>query len=1145
MPRRRLTLVLTLLAFVVSCKFPELPPLDEDAVTDAISPDVPTGPAVVSTPQGPHDFGQVVIGRQSPLLQVAIRNSGGETTGPLSVALLGVLPEEFDIVPTGDSTDCVNARLVGGAECTAQVRYAPSANVTASARLEVSGSPGGTATVVLTGDALTPARLSSTTTGHDFGDIVTGQPSTLLQVVVRNDGEELSGALSVTLGGAHPGDFTVVTTGTSNDCAGSTLGLEETCIAQVRFQPTLAATRTADLLVNGLPGGAVTVPLTGDGLAPGNLVVEMPSGGAPLDLGTRELGTGATSATQTIRVRNSGGAPTGLLDVTLTGGGATSFSAPIDNCDGNTLEGAATCEIQIRFNPVAVGTQPATVTIRDTVAMTAASVSATGVGSARVAVNKTGLGAVVSNPTGVNCDTGCSTQTQSFSQTPISLTATAEPGWVFSNWSGSCSASNPSSVCSLTLDQGLENVGVLFTQVFVLSVTTTGSGTVTSASPGILCGNANTDCSEPYPVGTMVQLDAEPDVGWEIFAWTGTGVTCGLGTRSCTVTMNQARNVAVTFRRTFTLSVAVTGSGQGTVSGTFPGGSINCATGTTGTCSSTVIDGTNVTLTESPGTAGSGSQIIFGGWGNDCSTSGTMTMCTLAINASKSVGAAFSLQHRISLSLTGTGAGTVTANPGNFTCSSGTCTRYYDADTDLTITATPASSLDGFTSFTGDCTTNPCSILDLSSPKATTASFTRFQCVPTTESCTSGRYTQCSASGTYVSHMIPNGAADGSATTITMNMYQCPMGCHTSQPRCADINASNGLNNALDAPTTSATGMDLILPRTASVPAGIIVINTDTFDTGTNETTITDADGVTIRVPARIVTQTAGSPPILVLQVRSFTIRSGRTVEVRGTRALGIASHFDIYIAGILDLSTEISVGRRVSPGSITWSGGCSGGVSNGVFSGAGNATQGGNGSNGVTGGLPRFDTGLSPLQGGCDGGNGSTGLGIGGGAVQLASRTRIAMSGTARIDVSGGGGDTAFAGTYYVSSGGGSGGGILFEAPVVTIAPGATLTGRGGSGAASSSGSVNFANGIEGPTSGAVGAAQVTCSGCGTSGRGGTETTAPGNAAMTTAPVSAGGGGAAGRCATRTASGSFVPPTGSMLLRYEPSLTLSPRSPP
>ena len=77
----------------------------------------------------------------------------------------------------------------------------------------------------------------------------------------------------------------------------------------------------------------------------------------------------------------------------------------------------------------------------------------------------------------------------------------------------------------------------------------------------------------------------------------------------------------------------------------------------------------------------------------------------------------------------------------------------------------------------------------------------------------------------------------------------------------------------------------------------------------------------------------------------------------------------------------------------------------------------------------------LVPLRGGCDSGTlGPTNFGAGGGAVQLVSRTRIAISGVVAAN-----------GSAFV--GGGSGGGILLEAPVVEISGAVVANGGGGSG--------------------------------------------------------------------------------------------------
>jgi len=76
----------------------------------------------------------------------------------------------------------------------------------------------------------------------------------------------------------------------------------------------------------------------------------------------------------------------------------------------------------------------------------------------------------------------------------------------------------------------------------------TGSGTVTSASEGISCGD---DCAQSYTPGTSVTLSAVPAPGVAFTGWSGDGC---LGTGSCMVTMSSDMMVTANFETTVLLS---------------------------------------------------------------------------------------------------------------------------------------------------------------------------------------------------------------------------------------------------------------------------------------------------------------------------------------------------------------------------------------------------------------------------------------------------------------------------------------------------------------------------------------------------------------------------------------------------------------
>jgi endoglucanase len=75
---------------------------------------------------------------------------------------------------------------------------------------------------------------------------------------------------------------------------------------------------------------------------------------------------------------------------------------------------------------------------------------------------------------------------------------------------------------------------------FVLTVTASGSGTVTSAAAGINCGAA---CGGSYLSGTSITLTATPTNGSTFAGWNG---ACS-GTGPCTVAMTATRSVTATF----------------------------------------------------------------------------------------------------------------------------------------------------------------------------------------------------------------------------------------------------------------------------------------------------------------------------------------------------------------------------------------------------------------------------------------------------------------------------------------------------------------------------------------------------------------------------------------------------------------------
>lgn len=148
-----------------------------------------------------------------------------------------------------------------------------------------------------------------------------------------------------------------------------------------------------------------------------------------------------------------------------------------------------------------------------------------------------GSGTVSSSPAGISCGSACS---QAFTfGTSVTLAATPAAGSVFSGWSGACSGTGSCTV-GMTQAQAVTATFALLPET--LTVTKSGSGTVTSSPVGISCGPT---CSQAFAFGTSVTLSRTPASGWLFKGWSG---ACS-GTGVCSVTMSGAQSVHATFAK--------------------------------------------------------------------------------------------------------------------------------------------------------------------------------------------------------------------------------------------------------------------------------------------------------------------------------------------------------------------------------------------------------------------------------------------------------------------------------------------------------------------------------------------------------------------------------------------------------------------
>jgi hypothetical protein len=238
-----------------------------------------------------------------------------------------------------------------------------------------------------------------------------------------------------------------------------------------------------------------------------------------------------------------------------------------------------------------------------------------------------------------------------------------------------------------------------------------GSGTVTSTDGAVNCGST---CAPSYAGGSYVTLNAQPGADSMFTGWSGGGCS---GTGSCEVEMVSDTTVTATFAVLVIppqqLTVTEEGTGAGEVTSDPPG--ISCP----GTCAADFVYQSQVTLTATPA---SGETFIE--WeGGGCSGTGT---CVVTMSSEESVIAIFAPpsygQEALTLSIAGSGVGTVSISPTGITCVH-LCSTTFTQGTVVTLTPMPAAGMTFAGWSGGDCSGTSACKFTIDSAQNLTATF--------------------------------------------------------------------------------------------------------------------------------------------------------------------------------------------------------------------------------------------------------------------------------------------------------------------------------------------------------------------------------------------------------------------------------------
>jgi len=218
-------------------------------------------------------------------------------------------------------------------------------------------------------------------TSMAFAATVLGTTSTNQTVTVSNPGSAPLSIASIATTGAQATDFAIASGGSC--AAGASVAPGANCSILVRFVPTAAGARAATLTIgHNASGGSSSVALSGTATVATQPSISISSNA--LSFPTTALGT--TSATQTLTVRNVGGASLTFTGFAVSGAQASDFQRPPGSAGGNCSTGtplapSASCTVGITFAPNALGSRTALMTVSSDAANGNPAISLGGTGS--------------------------------------------------------------------------------------------------------------------------------------------------------------------------------------------------------------------------------------------------------------------------------------------------------------------------------------------------------------------------------------------------------------------------------------------------------------------------------------------------------------------------------------------------------------------------------------------------------------------------------------------------------------------------------------------------------------------------------------------------------------------------------------------
>lgn len=296
-------------------------------------------PANVSASSTSLAFGDVSTGTTSAAQTVTVSNTGGSASGSIS----------YPAAPAGyaKSGTCANGALVAGASCTLTLTLSPTAAQSYNATYTIGGAV--SIAISLTGNGVsvsTSPNVNASPTSLAFGTVTTGSTSPAKTINVTNNGTTPASDMSYP---AAPANYTK-----GGSCGSATLAAGASCTITFTYSPTAVGNDNTSYTISG-GGKSIGITLSGNGA--GAAVAALSATPATLSFGSITIGS--TSSTQTVLLRNTGGAA--ASGIALASTNAAEFVVSANTC-GATLPAGGTCTLAVAYQPGGAGSDSATLT---------------------------------------------------------------------------------------------------------------------------------------------------------------------------------------------------------------------------------------------------------------------------------------------------------------------------------------------------------------------------------------------------------------------------------------------------------------------------------------------------------------------------------------------------------------------------------------------------------------------------------------------------------------------------------------------------------------------------------------------------------------------------------------------------------------